>query len=1347
MAKREEGRAESKNTGKQQQLDLPPGVKLLRTLEGHKGVVRSVAFDPAGRTLASGSDDTTVKLWETASGKLLRTLEGHQNTVWSPTFDPAGRTLASGSSDDPVKLWDPASGKLLRTLKGNEDSVLSVAFNPAGRILASGTTDKTVKLWDPASGKLLRTLEGHADFVRSVAFDPARRILVSGSDDRTVKLWESDSGKLLRTLEGHQNWIFSVAFDPAGRTLASGSRDKTVNVWDPASGKLLRTLEGHTAHVDVIAFSSDGRLLASKSGDGTVRLWNCETWETVAVIPEPIRLGSWIPALAFHPTLPLLATAGSEPGAPKEDRCRLIHLWELDLDVLLDKAPRKRSIHYKNAKVVLVGDTGVGKSGLALRMAEGRFAATESTHGRRVWTLDRSVVSPSRERAVSETHEILLWDLAGQAAYRLVHQLNIDEAAVALVLVDARSETDPLGPAEYWSKAIDQARASVPIKKFLVESRTDRGGVAVSREDLQKFCQRFGFTGFFSTSAKTGQGVAELAQAVRDAIPWDDLPEVVSTDLFSRIKELLKAEKERGDQVLVEELTQFHKRFVSQTSEEVTDAEFRAVIGRLEASSLVSFLVFTALKDDGERADYVLMQPEYIDAYASAIINQARTDPRGIGHVSEEAVRRGELSMPSDDRIRNESAERLVIGETIEQLLKHDIALRERLDDGNYLVFPSQYTRTSPYPRTNAAGVAYEFDGATRAVFSTLVVRLTHHQHFVERDFWKDAARYQTADGGRCIIVLDELAPSRGRLSVFFESDPPRNEQAAFLRYVFRHLTDKAVPGSVVAHRTNRCPACGHPWDEAVVENRLKLGKPDIVCPNCDTRSPLIDLLFSEPDPAAKAEADRIDTDANAARSRELAVAAIRGKEQFGQYDVFLSYNGADRKQVVMVAEMLKGVGIRPWLDVWDLVPGQPWQEGLEAAIKNVRSAAICVGASGHGPWQDREMRAFAEEFVRRKVPVMPVLLPQLVKSPELPVFLRAFNWVDLRELAETNPRPLANLVAGILGRRPDEMRSESLAEQVVSMLSLPAEKPAEALLNIPEITLPVNRPELSDDALAAVVLQTAQLLGIPSRHVKLVRTEPGSVRVILQLDDLVAVSQLFAMVERRDPALAEFFHRCQIDVVRFEAENSEVPQQLLAQRAAQRERQPDELERRIGKVGNESLREWAGGAGVAMIAIVFTDIVDSTKLCSDLGDAPWDDIRQRHFARVQQLIRESSGFFIKNTGDGVLAAFHNAEDAVTFARAIASNTGHAVVRVRVGVHVGQVTIDSDDAFGRHVNLAARVMSALKNDGVIISDQVKIDLDARPSALLASLHWTQRPDVPLKGVSQPQTLWELQNAP
>ncbi|PWY70815.1 WD40 repeat-like protein [Aspergillus sclerotioniger CBS 115572] len=268
---------------------------LQQTLEGHESFVISIAFSPDGRQIASGSTDSTVKVWD-LQANVHQTLKGHGYHVYSVAFSADGQWLASGSYDHTVKLWDLKTSSH-RTLKSHEMWVHAVAFSADGRWLASGSWDKTVKIWDPATSSLLHTIECHRT-ISAIAFSPDGRLAIS---DKNVKMWDLETMTMQQTLDTKDHPV-SLAFSPDGLLLATVSSSKLVKLWDLATGTQHQAFVGHTYAAQCSAFSPDGQLLASCAFDGTIRLWDLDTtfWSPVyADSPRTCESHGLVVSLAF----------------------------------------------------------------------------------------------------------------------------------------------------------------------------------------------------------------------------------------------------------------------------------------------------------------------------------------------------------------------------------------------------------------------------------------------------------------------------------------------------------------------------------------------------------------------------------------------------------------------------------------------------------------------------------------------------------------------------------------------------------------------------------------------------------------------------------------------------------------------------------------------------------------------------------------------------------------------------------------------------------------------------------------------------------------------------------------
>ncbi|MEH2364338.1 serine/threonine-protein kinase [Nostoc sp.] len=266
-------------------------VSLVNTLQGHESSVLSVAISPDGKTIASSGGDSTIKLWNLATGKQISSLKGHSQQVNVVAISPDGKTLVSGSDDNTIKIWNLATRKLIRTLSGHSDSVHALAISADSETLVSGSDDNTIKIWDLATGEQIRTLLGHTFWVRSLAISPDAMILASGSFDKTIKIWNLTKGYSIRTLEGNSQTVTAVAISPDGKTLASASRDvydgqrlRTIKLWNLVTGKEIRTLAGHGNTITSVAFSADGKIIASGSRDRNIKLWNPATGEEILTL-------------------------------------------------------------------------------------------------------------------------------------------------------------------------------------------------------------------------------------------------------------------------------------------------------------------------------------------------------------------------------------------------------------------------------------------------------------------------------------------------------------------------------------------------------------------------------------------------------------------------------------------------------------------------------------------------------------------------------------------------------------------------------------------------------------------------------------------------------------------------------------------------------------------------------------------------------------------------------------------------------------------------------------------------------------------------------------------------------
>lgn len=823
-------------------------------LDNMNADVRTYAF-LGERVLTGGNSDNNIRLWDLETGRCLRLFEGHKSDIYCIEWGPNPRHALSGAFDNTMRLWDTVTGRCLRVFSGHTHWIFGLAWSADGRRALSCSDDKTVRLWDVKKGQCIRVFRGHSELVWSIAWSPDQRHALSGSHDYTLRLWDLETGLCLQVLKGHTGNVRNVAWSADGHRALSSSDDNTVRLWDLGTGKCLRALEGHTGQVWDVAWNVDQRHALSCSRDKTMRLWDVESGRCLCVLvghEDSVRSVTWS-ADGRH------ALSGDGQGG--------IRVWNLSKFVakvrvvqstehFLSSAPEQ--IQYTNAKILLVGESGAGKTGLSKRLALNDWEPSDSTVG--AWATQWKL-PVAADKGIER--EIWLWDFGGQADQRLIHQLYMDETALAVLVFDGQKE-DVFETLGQWDRDLTRASRR-EFTKLLVAGRVDAGGLRASRNEVKKYAAERKFLSFLETSAKTGLGCEQLKRAIIAGINWDELPCRTTEVLFKLLKEEIIRLKDEGRVLMrFNELREALQLRLSGALKRFADEELHAVLTLLAGPGVVWELAF---------GSWILLQPERINAYAQAVIRTLQADEHQRGCLMEEQVLKADLLYESSMERLVGDEERFILLAMHQTLVERGLCLRQPTSHGNLLIFPSYYRRERPEQvKFPAVLVNYRFTGFLDEIYATLVVRLHYSEAFVQDQLWRYAADLKTLTGKQLGVKLTRCGAGVGELEVYFDASVSVEEKIIFSKYVHEHLLQHAEDVERLRHYV--CPHCGTPvGNRDVAMQRLNdwlqgrppgpsscaspkalkgKGKPPtIICAECEKRVPLWDEMeqcFASPE-------------------------------------------------------------------------------------------------------------------------------------------------------------------------------------------------------------------------------------------------------------------------------------------------------------------------------------------------------------------------------------------------------------------------------------------------------------------------------------------------------------------
>jgi GTPase SAR1 family protein len=583
-----------------------------------------------------------------------------------------------------------------------------------------------------------------------------------------------------------------------------------------------------------------------------------------------------------------------------------------------EQATNKSLLNYATAKMLIVGESGVGKTDLALCITAGKIRQDIERNELHCWLIE-NLDFGSR---APQTYELFVWDLPSRPDYRLIHPLLIADVDLALIVIDPTKIRESHHIIDFWMAQLMHRRED-QCPTILVGTRIDRGTATLRQEDLTEFCTQHNITGgYIGTSARTGEGITELINKIASLIKWQDITTNVPQE-FSAIKQFVLSLKANSRRILMTP-TVFQREVNKNTEKKLSLSNIESALHVLKAHGHVILL------QDSRGKQWILLNPNLLVKLASSFVDEARRNTKGLGALQEEYLLQNKYPFPELQGVSSKDAKILVDATTL-LFIERNLCFRETLNNQTFLVFPTliQEKRPKITDVESIDDVSYKITGAVDTAYAMLVVLLGYTTSFIRTHQWENQAQYELDEGEICGFRQIVIQNGESDLVLYYAKNTPEYAKPLFQGYFEKFLGKRDV--NIVRYQPVTCKnkKCNERLDRNIIIESLDKNLQVIFCNYCGSKVILSNIKTNISKKTEQnvllEKGERFTMLRTKFESALTPIKRLLEKQKVNNPTCFISYSWGvpeHERWVLQLAKDLRNAGINVLLDRWHNPPG-----------------------------------------------------------------------------------------------------------------------------------------------------------------------------------------------------------------------------------------------------------------------------------------------------------------------------------------------------------------------------------------------------------------------------------------